>query len=207
MKTCRNAGVENQIFVEKIFEKLLPYEVAHTILGDYVGYHHQFKRITKRGKIRFETRDWRGMQADATLRIDIYRDIVGKTTEKVEKLLGGDLRDLPFWLEVKDYYTEDILNFHTRNIAETFYNSVFRHLNRNRKLGADPHTMFVHATSTYREFKSSEPIFHRFLLGKSLPATFHYILSHYPIDAPFEDLDRDISRVVEKLTGFLAQNQ
>ncbi|RMG77249.1 MAG: bifunctional isocitrate dehydrogenase kinase/phosphatase [Bacteroidetes bacterium] len=67
--------------------------------------------------------------------------------------------------------------------------------------------MFVHATSTYREFKSSEPIFHRFLLGKSLPATFHYILSHYPLDAPFEDLDRDISRVVEKLTGFLAQNQ
>lgn len=49
-------------------------------------------------------------------------------------------------------YYEDIMNFNTRNIAETFYNSVFRHIHRNSNIGADEELMFVNATGSYREY-------------------------------------------------------
>ncbi|MDH3651701.1 MAG: bifunctional isocitrate dehydrogenase kinase/phosphatase [Saprospiraceae bacterium] len=70
-----------------MFEKLLPYDAAHLILGEYFAYYHQFKRITKRAKIRFENRDWYGIQEDATERIAKYREVVGNTTIKVLELL------------------------------------------------------------------------------------------------------------------------
>ena len=66
-----------------MFEKLLPYEAAYLILDSYIHYHHQFKRITKRAKIRFELRDWHGIQNDTRERLTLYRDAVGNATEQV----------------------------------------------------------------------------------------------------------------------------
>ncbi len=45
-------------FSDQVFEDLIPCDVAHLILGDYLRYHHQYKRINKRARIRFERRDW-----------------------------------------------------------------------------------------------------------------------------------------------------
>ena len=63
-----------------MFEDLIPYDTAHIILGDYLKYHYQYKRITKRAKIRFEQRDWHGMQEDSRERVSLYRENVGATS-------------------------------------------------------------------------------------------------------------------------------
>lgn len=188
-----------------MFEKLLPYEIAHTILGAYINYYHQFKRITKRGQIRFENRDWHGVQADANERMSLYRSIVGETADRIKVFLNGEEKDKEFWYKVKEYYTEDILNFNTRNIAETFYNSVFRHLNKG--LSADAYLMFVHATGTYREFTSTRPIFYHFFIEKPLRPVLQYIFSHYKFDVPFQNLDRDINYIIRTLEAFLEKEQ
>lgn len=47
----------------------------------------------------------------------------------------------------------------------------------------------------YREFKSTDPIYHTFNFATSIPATLKRILSLFPFDAPFEDLDRDINNM------------
>ncbi|MDH3651702.1 MAG: bifunctional isocitrate dehydrogenase kinase/phosphatase, partial [Saprospiraceae bacterium] len=90
-------------------------------------------------------------------------------------------------------------NFNTRNIAETFYNSVFRH--GHKGLGADSRMMFVHATATYREFKSTEPIFHTYSLDQSSSGLLMDIFRHIHFDAPWQDLNQDI----ELLAGLLAE--
>ena len=181
----------------QMFEKLLPYDVAHLILGKYFGYYHQFKRITKRAKIRFENRDWHGIQEDATERISLYREIVGTTVEKVKHLLGERARDDRTWLETKKHYSSDIQNFNTRNIAETFYNSVFRHAHKG--LGADSKLMFVHATATYREFKSTEPIFQTYGLDQNTTSLFKDLFRKIRFEAPWQDLERDINLLVSVL--------
>ncbi len=180
-----------------MFEKLLPYDAAYLILGDYIQYYHQFKRITKRAKIRFEYRDWQGIQEDARERVTLYRDNVGDTTEKLKAFLGERAADRDMWREMKQMYLDEILNFNTRNIAETYYNSVFRHSHKG--LSADEELMFVHATGSYREFKSMIPIFHTFVVAQPIETTIRQIFACYTFDAPFENLDRDITYAAETL--------
>lgn len=173
-----------------MFEKLIPYDAAHIILSDYIMYHRQFKRITKRGKIRFEHRDWHGIQADARDRIVLYRDMVGGATEKVLDFLGDKANDREIWREIRQTYFEEIINFNTRNIAETYFNSVYRHSHKG--LSVDEELMFVHATGSYREFRSMTPIYHTFFTPPLIEQVLRQIFACYTFDAPFEDLERDI---------------
>ncbi|MEO0776466.1 MAG: bifunctional isocitrate dehydrogenase kinase/phosphatase [Bacteroidota bacterium] len=185
-----------------MFEKLLPYDTAFVILEAYVRYFCEFKKITKRAKIRFEHRDWSGIQSDMKERALLYRNWVGQTTEDVRDSLDLKLANrTEFWIEVKQRYFEEIRNFNTRNVAETFYNSVFRHLNPG--LSANPETMFVHATGSYREFKSVYPIYHTFDFTTSVPTTIERMLSLYPFEAPFENLARDVRYISKTLEAKL----
>jgi isocitrate dehydrogenase kinase/phosphatase len=188
-----------------MFEKLLPYEAAYLILDSYIHYHHQFKRITKRAKIRFELRDWHGIQNDTRERLTLYRDAVGNATEQVAAFLGEKKSDRQTWREIKEMYLEEIFNFNTRNIAETFFNSVFRHAHRG--LSADEDLMFVQATGSYREFRSALPIYHTFFLTNPVEHTLHQIFSWYTFDVPYENLARDIGYIADTLRKKLAIEQ
>jgi isocitrate dehydrogenase kinase/phosphatase len=184
-----------------MFEKLVPYDAAYLILEDYMHYYYSFKRITKRAKLRFEERDWPGIQADSRRRITLYRDSVGNTTEKLLLFLGQRAANREMWQRVKRMYLDEITNFNSRNVAETWYNSIFRHSHQG--LSADEELMFVHATGTYREFHSLRPIFHRFKVQEPLEDLIRLLMSHYPFDAEFEDLDRDIRHVAYTLSDYL----
>jgi len=180
-----------------MFEKLIPYDAAYIILEAYLQYHHLFKKITKRAHIRFEMRDWHGMQADSRQRISLYRDSVGETTEKVLEFLGARAHDRETWREIKAMYLEEVLNFNTRNIAETYFNSIFRHSHKG--LSVDEDLMFVHATGTYREFRSALPIHYTIFLTRPLDTAVHQLFTYFSFDAPYENLERDIHYVARTL--------
>lgn len=173
-----------------MYEKLIPYDAAHLVLSAYIRYYHRFKRITKRAKIQFEQRDWLGLQKNSKERITLYRETVGETTKELLDFLGENAKTDAVWRETKHCFFEEIMNFNTRNVAETFYNSVFRHSHKG--LSADEDLMFVHATGTYREFKSTQPIYHTFFLNPDLQGTFRQILLCYSFDQDFEDEMRDV---------------
>lgn len=180
-----------------MFEKLIPYDVAHIILADYSAYHREYKRITKRAKIRFEKKDWKGIQADSNERVSLYRNSVGATTEKVLEFLGNRHHNRDTWKQVKQMFTEEIFNFNSRNIAETYYNSVYRHSHKG--LSVDEEHMYVEATGTYREFKSRIPIYHTLHLIQPFHHTIRQLFAFYPFEASFEDLDRDVFYISDTL--------
>jgi isocitrate dehydrogenase kinase/phosphatase len=188
-----------------MFEKLLPYDTAHLILRSYQQYYYNYKRVTKRAQIRFEYRDWRGMQADARERLTLYRDQVGKTTKEVVKLLGSLSSDDDTWKKIKQYYLEEVSNFATRNIAETFYNSIFRHSHRG--LSVDKDLMFVLATATYREFRSTIPIHQTFFLIEPLEHIFRQVFHFFTFDAQWEDMERDIQYICDTLRESLTPGE
>ncbi len=187
-----------------MFEKLIPYDAAYIILDSYLNYYHKFKRITKRAKIRFERRDWRGIQNDARQRNIVYRDTVDETTRKLLEFLGEHAHDRNIWREMKQMYLVEVTNFNTRNIAETFYNSIFRHSHKG--LSVDEDLMFVHATGTYREFRSATPIYHTFFLTIPLEFTLHQLFAVFPFDAPFQNLKRDIGYIADALREKLKED-
>jgi len=179
-----------------MFTSLQHFDVAHQFLMGYMDYYYRFKLITKRARIRFEQRDWHGTQSDARGRIELYRDIVGQATESVRKLLDGAEMDQAFWQKVKLAYSEDIADFNTRNIAETFYNSVYRHFHH---VGAAPGLMFVSRTGTYRENQELSKISVGYTIGTfRLEDLISDLLRHFPFDADWEDKERDIKLVARR---------
>jgi len=180
-----------------MFEKLLPYDAAHLILMGYQSYYHQYKRITKRAQIRFEHRDWRGQQADSRERLTLYRNQVDQITGRLRAFLGEKALDRSTWKQIKQYYQEEVANFSTRNIAETFYNSVFRHSHKG--LSVDRDLMFVLATGSYREFRSTVPIYQTFFLVRPIEPIIRQLFSFYSFDALWEDKERDIAYICRTL--------
>lgn len=173
-------------------DKLLPYNVAHYILGEFITYHHQFKGITKRACIRFESRDWHGMHADAVERLDLYRSKVGSTAERILEMLSGHQDDRDVWRQIKQMYAEDILNWNSRNIAETFFNSVYRHAHKG--LSVDEEMMFV-LPSHDSNFRSVEPIYNTYPCNQPVEDLIRQILLDYQFDVPYENLERDVELV------------
>jgi len=77
-----------------MFNALKHYDATHQILMGYMDYYYRFKLITKRARIRFEQRDWHGIQDDAKGRIDLYR-YQGHATISYDYDLGTrDLTDI-----------------------------------------------------------------------------------------------------------------
>ncbi len=178
--------------------KLLPYEIAHHILGEYNRYHHRFKGITKRAVIRFESRDWHGIQGDTKKRLTLYRDLVGATTEKVKEMLQGNLWDQNIWYQVKLMFAEDVMNLNTRNVAKTFYNSVFRHAHKG--LSADHDLMFVtDPEQDQYQFKSVQPIYNTYNGNQTAESLVRAILKDFKFDAKYEDLKRDVNYIVQAI--------
>ena len=178
------------------FPALRHFDVAHRILMGYMDYYYRFKLITKRARIRFETRDWHGIQADARSRITLYRDDVDQTTRALAELLSELPTDDDFWRRVRAAYAEEIAFFNTRNIAETFYNSVYRHFHR---IGANPEMMFVSRTGNYREYQGQRKISVTYALGSfSLEAIVGDLLEQFPFDAEWDDRERDVRLVAAR---------
>ncbi|MEM7575588.1 MAG: bifunctional isocitrate dehydrogenase kinase/phosphatase [Bacteroidota bacterium] len=179
-----------------MFLALRHYDTAHAILMGYMDYYYRFKLITKRARIRFEQRDWHGIQADARARINLYREIVGTTTEKVAELLLDTPTDEAFWAQTKASFAEEIAHFDTRNIAETFYNSVYRHFHQ---IGADRSLMFVLRTGNYREYQGRTPIIYSAEREKRpLEDLVQELLAHYHFDMRWDDQERDILLVANR---------
>lgn len=185
------------------FPGLLQYDVSHQFLMGYLDYYYRFKIITKRARIRFDERDWHGIQADSRTRITLYKDIVSQTTERINEVLGDSWATPDFWASVKEAYSDDIAHFNTRNIAETFYNSVYRHFHR---VGANQELMYVSRTGNYREFQGMSSISHDFALGDGdLVRVAAEILRLFSFTSKWEDKARDARRIAAKWTAFRAE--
>jgi isocitrate dehydrogenase kinase/phosphatase len=180
-----------------MFQKLLPFEVAQYILGKCNKYQQTFKAINKRAELRFENRDWQGIQADMKERLTLYREFVGDSKVKLAAKVGDKLKDPDLWRGVKSMYEEQVINLYYRDIAETFYNSVFRHVHKG--LSVDKELMFVMPTLDKMDYRSARPIFRTYQNYPSVKNLVTQLFEDYKPDAPYEDLERDIDLVTHKI--------
>ena len=89
-------------------------------------YNARFSDITRRARKRFERRDWRQAQTDATARIDLYEICLRETLARLEALLEDRVRSRPLWRGIRMAYAERIAALPDRELYKTFYNSLVR---------------------------------------------------------------------------------
>src|ERR1700739_213949 len=77
-----------------------PPECARQIVDAFADYNAQFRAITRRAPLRFDTRDFKGSQRDAVERIELYDRCVNQTIAALRLALGAAATDRGLWQQM-----------------------------------------------------------------------------------------------------------
>jgi isocitrate dehydrogenase kinase/phosphatase len=170
---------------------------AAAIFQAFGDYEREFQSITRRAKVRFEHRDWHGMQQDAVERLELYSDVIARIAKEIRELLDVSVKDKKLWATMKGAYVDEIRPCEDIELAETFFNSVSRRIFTT--IGVDPRIEFL-----FSDFDSppelGTPIDRTYPSSRPLPELINEILAACQFAVPFEDLDRD-SRLIARAIG------
>ncbi|MDH3193933.1 MAG: bifunctional isocitrate dehydrogenase kinase/phosphatase, partial [Acidimicrobiia bacterium] len=174
---------------------------ANTILAGYENYVARFRVITSRAEVRFLQRDWHGMQADASERLGLYRDVVDEVLADIEALLGERTEDQSLWAPIKAVFSALISDRDDWDIAETFFNSITRRVFTT--VGVDQAIEFVDTDFDTPPSRSAEPVFVALGRAKSVSSMVEAMLDQCPFD--LADRPGDLAAVTDRIEGRLEQ--
>jgi isocitrate dehydrogenase kinase/phosphatase len=182
---------------DRVPDSALARDCARAIFDAFGDYNSEFREVTRRARLRFETRDWVAGRVDATERIDLYDRYVASTTELLRNHLANRATDRDLWLRIKTCFEDEIRDFIDLEFEKTFFSSITRRLFAT--VGVDPEVEFValdldplskirppQALNVYEYSGPSEK-----LIGE--------ILEDHSFESPWQDFKRSVDFVVTEL--------
>lgn len=177
-------------------------QVSAKILRNYDSYISEFKNITLKARQRFEKREWAAMQNDSKVRLNLYPNIMQRLIPEVKAMLGDKVTDKSLWQKIKADYKAKIRNYPDVELTETFYNSICRKLFTG--IPVDNSILFIYSNIDRYKFHSTKPIYKTYPGNIPLKDIIRNILLDYqPFVPPYEDLERDISRIAQRIKRYL----
>jgi isocitrate dehydrogenase kinase/phosphatase len=175
-------------------------DVAMAIVSAFINYNNDFRKITRRAKRRFETRDWAGNQNDAVERIELYEKSVRRTVSAVTDLMAGEQGDKSLWRRVKEQYSHQIQDYADTEFFKTYYSSVTRRVFST--IGVDPLVEFValDVIPTEHMLGMVNSIIYR-NRGETR-YVFDEILSDYAFATPYRNVDRTIQFISAEVDAY-----
>jgi len=176
-------------------------DCAQTLVGIFADYNTEFRAITRRARLRFELRDWRGSQRDAVARIELYDKYVENTVATMRKRLGDDGLERSLWSSIKRRFAELIDPLPDAEFAKTFFSSVTR--KTFGTTGVDPAVEFVAldldplgSVTTHVETKV-------YTNRGSVDLLVEELLADFRFRAPYRDFERSVKTVTDELKASL----
>ncbi|MCA9866529.1 MAG: bifunctional isocitrate dehydrogenase kinase/phosphatase [Anaerolineales bacterium] len=176
---------------------------AKTIRTAYVTFHEQFRAITGRAGIRFDTQDWPGLQADTAERLGLYRRIVDLVEAAIRDLLGDRVENKVIWASMKAVYSGLITDRDDWELAETFFNSATRRIFTT--VGVDPQIEFVATDFETPPTRPRSPVYRSYNRITSTAVLVAAVLQDFAFDTPYEDAPRDVALVAARIEAQLEQ--
>jgi isocitrate dehydrogenase kinase/phosphatase len=175
---------------------------AAAIHAAYDGWRQGFDEITARARERFERRDWRGAQADATARLALYRIHLDNAVADVRDLLDDALMERTLWAAIKAHHARTVAHRGDAEIAETFFNSVTRRVFS---------TVGVDAAIEYLDSEApgageSPPPTERYGPGVPDGAVLLRLLLSYRWSVPWAQAERDAELVAAQIRRRLSES-
>jgi isocitrate dehydrogenase kinase/phosphatase len=169
---------------------------AAAVLEAFEEYEREFKAITRRAKLRFEERDWHGMQQDALERLDLYPRMIAHIVAQIRSRLDVSVKDKKLWAAMKSEYSDFIVHCQDMELAETFFNSVTRRIFTT--IGVDPRIEFLFSDFD-KPTEPGPPVYVTYWSEKGLPQSIEWVLCACAFSVPFADLERDVRLVAEAI--------
>ena len=175
---------------------------AAAIHAAYDGWRQGFDEITARARERFERRDWRGAQADATARLALYRIHLDNAVADVRDLLDDALMERTLWAAIKAHHARTLAQRGDAEIAETFFNSVTRRVFST--VGVDASIEYLDPDAS----DAAESVAPTERYGPGIPdgAALRRLLLSYQWSVPWAQPERDAELVAAQIRRGLSES-
>ena len=177
-------------------------DCAQHIAQAFLDYNAQFRVITRRAPVRFDRRDWRGSQADAVERIDLYDLYVHRTIDELRRRLGEHALDRDLWTRIRQRFAMQIEQVPDGEFSKTFFSSVTRRLFGT--VGVDPAVEFVATDLDPLAAIRSAVDSNTYVSHGSLPLLIEDLLGDVRFRSKWRDLDKSISHVATQIREHLS---
>ena len=174
---------------------------AAAVRESFASYQAEFKHISRRAKLRFEQRDWRGAQSDALERLGLRDRCIAHAVEELRGVLGAAASDPLLREQMKSEYERELSDRPDPELAKTFFNSVTRRIFGT--IGVNPRAEFVATDVEPHPAVGGVPIFRSYQCQSTLSELVATILRDYPLAAPFRDLEGDARLAATELDAQL----
>jgi len=186
----------------KLLSSQIGFDVAQTMLEGFKRHYHTFRDAAVRAQALFEAGDWPGLQRLARERITSYDDRVAECVLLLEDEYDAENIDDEVWQQIKLHYIGLLTTHRQPECAETFFNSVCCKILHRSYFNND--FIFVRPAISTEYIENDEPAakptYRAYYPGKDgLAATLARIVTNFQLDAPFEDLARDVDCVVQAM--------
>jgi isocitrate dehydrogenase kinase/phosphatase len=175
---------------------------ARRIAGAFVEYNAEFRAITRRAPVRFDTCDWKGSQRDAVERIELYDRFVASTVAELKALLGSQAEDRALWTRIRADFAQRIEGLPDAEFTKTFFSSISRRLFGT--VGVAPDIEFVATDLDPLARVTSTVTTNIYVNHGSLALLFEDLLGDVRFRTPWKDLDNSIRHVNAEVLAHLA---
>jgi isocitrate dehydrogenase kinase/phosphatase len=165
----------------------MPKRMAETVMQAFEAYQAMFTAITRRARARFEQQDWRGTQEDAVARLELYSVYTQRAINALRQFVDISPADHNTWLEAKRCFTTLATRRDDYNLAETFYNSVVRHLFA--ATDVDPTIVYIANEVAPPPLDPARPVYRTYRRRTTTTNLIADILRDNLFAVPYQDLE------------------
>ena len=176
---------------------------ARAIHTAYDRWIRGFEEITRRARERFERRDWRGAQTDATARLALYRIHLDGAVADVGDILEDAVLERTRWAAVKARHQDGLAGRADAELARTFFNSVTRRIFST--VGADPAIEYLDPAPD-TPGTGDDGLVARYAAPALDGNLVRRILEAYPWSVPYAQMGRDADEVAGLVRERLAES-
>jgi isocitrate dehydrogenase kinase/phosphatase len=174
-------------------------EMAQAMLEGFNRHYLLFREASRSAQARFEAADWHGQQRAQRERIEFYDKRVAEAAERLTREFDAPNLPSEVWQQMKLHYIGLLTNHHQPELAETFFNSVSTRLLHRSYFRND--FLFVRPAISTEYIENDEPAaaptYRAYYPTRdTLRETIERVITNFRLQRPFEDLPRDVGRVL-----------
>jgi isocitrate dehydrogenase kinase/phosphatase len=170
---------------------------AEYILNAFRSQRGDYADITLRARMRFESQDWVGMQADGRERFEVYTLAVSQCVDWMDHLLGASLSDVSLWMAIKTHYARLIASSVRYEVAATFFNSLTRRIFPT--FGVNPAVEFVEQDIELRAIPRRGGVDEVYWIRDGLEQAIREMLTRHEFVVPYAHFEDDIAAIVQAI--------
>jgi len=170
-------------------------KTVQEILRGFSAYIAAFNAISRLAPVNFRERDWNGLQKNHKKRLRLYKDHLVPIVTSCKAILSENTDDRSVWKEVKAEFTHLVANRTDSELAESFFNSVFRKTYPGKCV--DETLMFVFPGSEKAVATSDVNLFHTYRGYRDLKQVFGKMLDDFHFGEAYYQKESDVAFLAE----------